>query len=837
MSQQKQLQMMAFIPKALTIKTYTVGFPPLWKESLVELTITANSKYDYDKYNLPLCSALSQICANWVHGLIEINSMRKGSDDSKWIVCLKKIDANVCQDICINLQAAAQSFYVKYLKNDGVQEALTKFINLINPQELLKYINTEYVEIIDENGIIASQYAYNGFCLKLMESMIGKSIVYDNTELVLNYSGRNELMSQVIKGYKGDLYAYVFSFGLQTIPGRNTTSSMLLLNCSRRIFKNTSARSKKYLKNNMSAYVKHNNKAIYYKIPMFYDYIKDQVVWKDADESCYNFAYPNCLPKADDVLNRVEFYNDETKSNPQIYCTCSTQNSNAWESKIGTGISALDKDTFYNAIYELIKESVSKSDQLSKVKARAARLNPAPLKEDKDTWAPNGIDICECLSNTGFSGARIEIYSLSNDYELAKKIEDGLKVVINTDTEDFRIDIQKLPLKNFADPILIQDYNNVSKRTERIRQVSESVGQAPRNLIVGSIIILPRNKDDKNVKDAKNLLRCGFALTNRVTQFINPIDENDTKEVNGLPHKISVAIYDLLRQFGYTKRATKLDKFLRYPILAIGAHSNIKTMSGANIRAVPMLLKYDISDRLITVESPVVNNGLPTSYYQACIEFCKLSMNRDCDKLCLEASKRYIEQKIKGLENYYRYQDAIVIVSGDGFVRGELWPGISNKKISTYSYMGEYRPHNIDIGNKLCSVSFNLNNSKLRVVRIRDNDEIPNYYFTDGYNTTGFADGIFKYKEVYYASVTEKRNDRTYSDGNKEYSYSNSNKSYKGKRLLEYFPLSLCENDDSFEVINFLNQLRHLSPQYNSVTNLPLPLHYLNLIEQYIDFS
>ena len=837
MSQQKQLQMMAFIPKALTIKTYTVGFPTSWKESLVELAITANPKFDYDKYNLPLCSALSQICANWVHGLIEINSMRKGSDDSKWIVCLNEINEQVCQDICINLQAAAQSFYIKYKQNASVQEALSKFINLIDPKELLNYINTENVEIIDENGVITSQYAYNGFCLKLMEGLIGKSITYDNTELVLNYSGRNELMSQVIKGHKGDLYAYVFSFGLQTIPGRKVTSSMLLLNCSRRIFKNTSVRSKKYLKNNMSVYVKHNSKPIYYKITMLYDYSKKQVVWKDADESCYNFAYPNSLPKADDVMNRIEFYNDETKSNPQIYCACSTENSFAGESKIGTGVSALDKNAFYNAIYELIKESVTKSNPLSKVKARAARLNPAQLKEDKDTWTPNGTDVCECLSKTGFCGARIEIYSLSNDNELAQKVENSLRIIIDKDTEGFGIDIQKLPLKNFADPILTKDYNNIAKRAERIRQVSESIGQAPRNLMVGSIIILPRNQGDKDVKDAKDLLRCGFALTNRVTQFINPIDENDSKEVKGLPHKISVAIYDLLRQFGYTKRPTRLDKFLRYPVLAIGAYSKVKTMSGTEIRAVPMLVKYDISDRLITVESPAVNNGLPTGYYQACIEFCKLSMNRDCEKLCLDASKRYIEQKIKGLENYYRYQDAIVIVSGDGFVRSEMWPGISNKKISTYSFMSDYRPNNIDIGSKICSVSFNLNNSKLRVVRIRYNDEIPNYYFTDGYKTTGFSDGIFKYEEVYYASVTEKKNDRTYSDGNKEYSFSNSDKSYRGKKLSEYFPLSLCENDDSFEVINFLNQLRYLSPQYNSITNLPLPLHYLNLIKQYIDFS
>ncbi len=837
MNQQKKLQMMAFIPKALTIKIHTVGFPIEWKESLKELAIAVNPKYDYENYNLPLCNKLSQICLNWVHGLIEINGMRKNSDDSKWLVCLNEINQTVCEDICINIKAAAQACYSSK-KNNGVQEALSKFINLINPKELLKHINTEYIHIIDESGKIASQYAYNGFCLKLMESLVGKTIIYDNTKLVLNYSGRNELMSQVIRGYKNDLYAYVFSLCLQTIPGSGVSSPILLLNCSRRIFKNSSNRSNKFLKNSMTAFVKHSEEPIYYRISMEYDSVMRKVKWRESDENCYDFAYPKGLPKAEEVLNELEAYNDEIKSNPQIFCSCSTENSYAGESKIGTGISALDKAVFYNSIYELVKEFVLKIDPIDKVKTRVARLNPIQLKASKD----NGNDICECLSKTGYSGAIIEICSFSEDNDLAQQIEDVINTIIGKGTEEFEIKIQRLPLKGYADPMPIQDYRNISKRIDRVRQISDMIGQAPKNLMIGSIIILPKIQSDKKInsncdlKDAKDLLRCGFALTNRVTQFINPINKNDYKEIKGLPYKIFAAICDLLRQFGYTNRAKGLDKFLNYPVLAIGAHSRIKTITDEIVRVVPMLVKYDIIDRLITVECPVINNGLPTIYYRACSELCKLSMKKDFDALCYDASRRYIEQKIKGFENYYRYRDAILIVSGDGFVRSELWPGISNKKISTYSFLSEYRPVNFDIGNKKYSVQFNLNNSKLRIIRIRDNDEIPNYYLTNGTKTTGEADGIYKYKGVYYASVIEKRNDSTYKDGNKEYSFSNSEKSYRGKKLLEYFPLSLCENDASFETINYLNQLRYLSPQYTSVTNLPLPLHYLNTIKEYIDF-
>ena len=113
----KKLQMMAFIPKATTIKIYTIGFPARWKELLYKLAITVNPKYDYEKYNLPLCSALGKICANWIYGLIEIKPMRQSSNDAEWVVCLNQIDADMCEEICVNLRAAAYSFYKGRIKN------------------------------------------------------------------------------------------------------------------------------------------------------------------------------------------------------------------------------------------------------------------------------------------------------------------------------------------------------------------------------------------------------------------------------------------------------------------------------------------------------------------------------------------------------------------------------------------------------------------------------------------------------------------------------------------------------------------------------------------------
>ena len=825
MSQKKKLQMMTFIPKTSTIDIYTLGFPTAWKEKLAELAIAGNSKYNYEKYMLPLCSALGKLCANWVHGLIEINGMRKNSDDSKWIVCLSAIDRRMCEEICVNLKAAAFSFYDKKKKDVKVQEALQSFINVIDSEELAKHIGKDRVEIIDKNGKISNSYAYNGLCLKLMSSLVGKTIMLDGEPLTLYYSARNELMTQVLSGPK-DLYTYVFSFSLQTIPADNYP--ILLLNCSRRKFKNSTKRSKKYFSNKMSVYVKHKEESCYYKLSLSCNWTKGctEWVWDQADRLCYNFTYLNGLPEANEVMEALERYNSYT-SEPQILCTCSTINSFESESNIGVGVSVLDKESIYNSIFNLISDMVDKSQANSKVLTKCVKLHPT--KELSD--------IRSCLVKTGYKGAKIEIYSFSQDCNLAQRIKEKCEELLAADvseTADFDISVETLVFGNYATPLSKEKYANTNERISQIRMISERIGRAAEQIMTGSIIVLPKNTTDE--KDAKDLLRCGFAISNRVTQFINPNEEN-TADVKGFECKIENTIYDLLRQFGYSKCPTNWNKLPVCPVIAIDSPSNLYSMTGKKVRALPMMLNFNFENRVITVESPAINNGLPVSYYKACLEICKLSMNSTCDDICNEATRRYIEQKMKGLENFYRFKDAIVIVSGDGFVRSELWPGISNKKISSYNFTEQYCPESIDVGSKLLPVTLSLNNSRLRVVRIRCNDEVPDYYFIDEERPSGNADGIFLYQDVYYASAAEKSRDDTYRIGDKEYSISHPKNSYREKRLIEYYPMSLCKDDDPKRIINFLNELRGLSPQFNKITNFPLPLHYLGTIKEYFDFD
>ena len=832
----KKLQMMAFIPKATTIKIYTVAFPTRWKELLLNLAIAAKPNYDYEKYYLPLCSALGKICTNWVHGLIDIKFMRKNTDDTEWIVCLNEIDRKMCHEICVNLKVAVHSFYKKIKNDPPVKSAFDAFVNAINEEELLSTARSRLVEIINNDGQIIDSCAYNGFSLKIMQSLVGHQIDYRGIKLTLYSSGRGELMSQILQDNKGQYFAYVFAFSLQTVPPES--KSMLLLQCSRRRFKNTTKGSKNYLPNKLSVYVKNSGDNNYYKINMERLFNKDtgafENVWSAVDKECYNSIYLKKLPSADDLMNAIEKYNSPD-SEPRLVCTISPSNSFAGETRIGTGVSALDKKDFYNSVYSLIRDSVSKLPEVDKGKSRNARIKPEKSYDD----------LALRLSKTGYKGLNIEIYSFSPNDNLTDVIENALKENLANvvPVKDFPVTIERCPLGNYALPMKKHEYNRYANREERILSIAERVGKASSDIMMGAIIVLPKCNDGE-IRDVKNLLRCGFALSSRVTQFINPVEDeklSPQKREKLFRYKVKAAIADLLRQFGYSRSGDGISRFKAYPVIAIDVISHIRSiredLRDETARALPIILRYNTEDGLITVECPALNNGLPMTYYNACLQFVKLSMDRECTKKCDEAVKRYVEIKLKALENYYRRKDAIVIVSGDSYLRNELWPGISNKKISGYKQDAK-NADCIDIGSKYLSVPFNFHNSKLRIIRIRYNDEVPDYFMCEEEKATGGSDGIFSFGKVYYGCVSEKRQDKRYRAGDKEYSYDNPQQDYCRKRLIEYFPLILQENDEVYDMINYINELRNLSPQYNALTNVPLPLHYLgDRIKEYISFD
>ena len=833
---EKKLQMMAYTPKKTTIKLYYVGFPAHWKEKLARLAVAVKPDYDFEKTFLPLCSVLRAICVNWVHGLVEIAPMRKGSDDTRWIVCLHPIDEKMCKEICVNLRAAACSYYPKKCKTEAAKNAFDAFCYAINEKELLPLIGSEEAELIDGSGRIASRYAYNGFCLKLKEQLCLRPIDYVGQPLQLFPSGQGELMSQILSDAKGDLYAYVFQMSLQTIPPSG--KPMLLLHVSRRSFKNTAERSKTIFRNNMTVFVRHRGEKEYHRLII----TGNGKAWKEADKSCYDSICNSDLPEATELMQHLEEYNRES-CDPRILCTISAVNSfrgGRSESHIGKGVSSLDRQLFYREFHNILQDSIDMIAPLDKIRPTSEKLS---LQEPC-------AGLREVVLAAGYRGIKIEVCSYDVDRPLAGLIKGELDdLLLREGGDNFSIETQWVPLGSYADPMPSAEYTQANKRKERICAIAERIEHAKNGIMTGSIVILPKakksgGKDEADLRDVKHLLRCGFALAGKVTQFILPdgtpewevVTEDADDEGKSLTVKIENTIYDLLRQFGYSSRLKKQPKKMRpCPVVAIGAFSQFHPIAQEKIRALPVVVTYDVVGGSIKVQCPVIEQGSSIPYYEACLKLVKRSLEPDFERACTSALKRFAEMKLKALENYYREKDAIVLVSGDGFVRSDLWPGISNKRIEGYSF-GGHGVDKLDIGSSKESKMFDFGRSKLRIVRIRANEEVPDYYQDDG-SSLNAGKGYYLYDSVYYASVPTDNFDWRYKIGAKYYSLNKPGEDFLTKKLVEYFPLRLCEGDDAFEVVNYLNELRRCSVQYKGSTNLPLPLHYIQTLQEYVDFD
>ena len=370
MNKKSKIQLMSFCPKHSTIKLYSVGFPKVLKDPLAQLAIAAKPSYNYELHALPLSSAMRTLCMNWMYDLVEIKSIKKETDDSKWLISLTKPD---CKIIALYLKAAAQSFY-GWNKSETVKTALHEFVSMINAELFEPLCDVEEIEIIDQQNHIANDYAYRGFCLQLMDKLIGRQIRIDGRGITLHRCGGNELMSQPLVGSNDDLYSYVLAFNLQTVPPKNYP--MLLINPSIRKFKTKSAHGKELFKNDMSAYVK-TGEYSYQRVIIKHSWKEGQIeyFWKEEDKRCYGFNNFTSLPDASAIVLAYENFNGEDCP-PQILCAHSTENSFGNESDIGTGVSFKEKEFIYRGIYSLLTDIVEMAPSLSKALPRKKRLHP-----------------------------------------------------------------------------------------------------------------------------------------------------------------------------------------------------------------------------------------------------------------------------------------------------------------------------------------------------------------------------------------------------------------------------------------------------------------------------
>lgn len=145
-----------------------------------------------------------------------------------------------------------------------------------------------------------------------------------------------------------------------------------------------------------------------------------------------------------------------------------------------------------------------------------------------------------------------------------------------------------------------------------------------------------------------------------------------------------------------------------------------------------------------------------------------------------------------------------IVTYGEGAnnVRNAIpWSGISDKEIGRYTVTAEYCPVQINVGMPKNPYPLSLADSGARIIRIRSNQEVPDYFTdpseksTDEHLRLSSVSGIFKYDDVYWGIHT-RPNDSQYKS-----SFESSRIDQPQQRFAEKDML-LMEGNPGYEELN-----------------------------------
>ncbi len=564
----------------------------------------------------------------------------------------------------------------------------------------------------------------------------------------------------------------------------------------------------------------------YCQIPITYSLKGKRIDWKNQDRECYNIFGYEQLPSAEDVLR------NPAKYTAQILLPYKNGMKGFAKSKIGTGVSVADKAALYQAIKGCLDDMICEQPQAHRVSLRGQTFFTLASPKEYDTKEGFRSWASKCAETDHIT---FELYGLWRD-PLQKRILEQVEEKISRDfgenTPESSLEIWCIH-KEIGD--LADEMPNGYKDTQiqRCDEIVQKLG--PSRSVTACIFVLP-GKEHYAVGDPKQVIRNAFARTGRVVQFINPNPEEATNL-----NKIENTVYDLYRQLGIVALLNPEKKLPRYATTpCIGMHICTQVHGKLNKgRFLPIYVSVDLSTGKTRVRCDAFSK-IEVSYREACLEMAQLFWKNDLEQLCVDASRSPAKKKLIEMKNRYnqREDSVLFLVQSDGNTR-TLWSGISDKEIGNYEMRDEYCPIRLNVGVSKTPVSLSIENTGIRIIRIRSNQEVPDYYTElsggslDKCIQYAAASGIFKYNGVFWG-IPAKPNDSRYTDSYKKSRTTYPTLDFAEKDMIELYPLQLQPGDDASRWIFYTNALRHVSIQYKQPTVLPLPLHLAKALEEYL---
>lgn len=799
-------------------KIYYLGFPLSWKEKLIRLTKEKNPKSKIE-YGLPT-HALQKLVDSWMDGIVSMSPLKENSNDSHWLASTIPFDE---KRINILLGIIRVWITATYISTNKVKPSV-----ILMAKDLCSEIEAnEFYPLCSEKEVLlsmadgqVSDEAYQTIPLIVVNRLVGQDIEICGKQIHLSYAAKNELVSSIITEPKfGHKYSFVYKFSVQTTPPEREALLLCHISIRRWIYGRKNKTKSPYLKNAIISHIRVSDDKIC-KIPIQYDYETKSLDWKSQDRECYNLYGYKTLPVVDDLWDIVE-------GEDNSYMLPYTNGMEGFiKSAVGTGVPVKDKAEVYEYIFDLLGDIVYKPSVPNRISTRqklSCYKSPQEYatREDFRKWV---------VSCTETDKLHFELYGLLS-YTEHQSLLAAIKNKIISDFGDennnscLSIDIVIKEIGDIANPI------KKDERLKRCDEIKEELGDI--NDVVACICIIPEADKYKDDRDPKQIIRNSFARSGRIVQFVVASSEEDSDNQQKVEH----TVYDLYRQLGIvTLVNTELLKSYKLSnVTCVGMHVFTQIHgSKQKARFMPLYVSHNLSTGKTRVQCDAFEEN-NVCYRKACLEMAKLFWNENLEKSCIDASFSPAKQKLIQMKNRSDFEDqgAVLLVCSDGNAR-ELWRGISDKSISGYTETADYIPEQIDVGSQKTSYKISLIGTGIRVFRVRNNAEVPDYYTSqreDGNYSS--ASGIFKYGKVFWA-ISQKPNDPKYNRSLKESRLDYHFIDYAEKDMIEIYPLQLQIEDDPSVWTKYITDLCSISIQYDQSTTLPLPLHLAAALEEYL---
>lgn len=826
MPENKKIYPLAYELKPNMVRTiYYLGFPQRWKTELLKIdrSVKPNAK---DEYGLPT-NTLKRMLLAWMDGVVDLAPLKKYSEDSHWLTSCTPYDDKILKELCQYIQIWCRATYNRTsykAMTASAEKMLLDFCSSMCWEELKNLQGQEDVRLTLADGTVSGE-AYAAVPLLVVNQLLGKTIQLQQTHLQLSYAGKNELVSQPLEDPESQhKYSFVFTFSLQTTPPDRRTLLLCHMSIRRWIYASWYTDQSVYPQEGILAHIK-TSKDKFCQVNIRGSYSKKTTFWDYKDEQCYNVCDYQPLPSAQEVVDHPAQFDSK------ILLPYKNGMVGFKESKIGTGIPVQDKAFLHREILRNLTEMVCEDTPTATWIGRKSTI--PTFKNPRDYQSPEHfrewVKSCTETDHIVF-----ELYGLWQDQgqrELLEQIEESISGDFGPNQKNSCMQVQILH-KEIGDIVDALENSSTQTQMKHSKHVEKTVGLT--QAVTGCIVVIPAAKDYDRQGDPKQAVRNGFARSGRVVQFINPGDTNATK--------IEHCVYDLYRQLGIVS-LVDLSKKTKHPMLrvpCIGLHIctqvHSKTKKG---RFLPLTVQTDLQTGKTRVSCDAFTKQ-NLSYREACLEMAQLFWKDDLEKLCTQASFQPAKQLLLKMKNEHRVSEdrALLLVTSDGNTR-PLWSGISDKEISGYVLEGEYCPKAINVGRKASPFDLELLNSGVRIIRIRTNQEVPDYYTdlsvksTDEKQQRAATSGIFQYGKDFW-SIIFRPYDPKFTNSFREKRVDHPQNFYAEKDMTELYPLQLQLGDSSSEWVIFADGLRTLPLQYSKTTVLPLPLHLAKGLEEYL---